>query len=50
MLNPALALVSMNMTASSRALASPSSIDTCRRVGGGVGGVGWVGWMGGGEC
>ena len=28
--HPALALVSMNMTFSSRALASPSSIDTCR--------------------
>ena len=29
MLKPALALVSMNMTLNSRALASPSSIDTC---------------------
>ena len=29
MLNPAFALVSMNMTLNSRALASPSSIDTC---------------------
>lgn len=29
MLKPALALVSMNMTLNSRALASPSSMDTC---------------------
>lgn len=29
MLNPAFALVSMNITFNSRALASPSSIDTC---------------------
>lgn len=39
MLNPALALVSMNITASSRALASPSSIDTCAGVG-----KGWDSW------
>jgi len=31
MLNPAFALVSMKLTASSRALASPSSSDTCLR-------------------
>ena len=31
MLNPALALVSMNMTLNSRALASPSSMETCLR-------------------
>jgi len=30
--HPALALVSMNMTFSSRALASPSSIDTCNEA------------------
>jgi hypothetical protein len=29
MLNPALALVSMNITPNSRALASPSSMETC---------------------
>jgi hypothetical protein len=29
MLKPALALVSINMTLSSRALASPSSMETC---------------------
>ena len=32
MLKPAFALVSMNMTLNSRALASPSSIDTCLHV------------------
>ena len=31
-LNPALALVSINMTFSSRALASPSSMETCLRM------------------
>jgi hypothetical protein len=32
MLNPALELVSMNMTPNSLALASPSSIDTCLHI------------------
>jgi len=31
-LNPAFALVSMNMTLSSRAFASPSSIETCLQI------------------